>query len=199
MRTKVQDAVSMNRQEDYWSGAAGDAYQMRNQVDWMARVPFWSYMLKLLEPKSVLDVGCGPGWNQLAIGFIDENLPTLGVDVNESALKQAVTAGAKVHYGRAIDLIPNSAHLVCTSGVLIHVPPEELVDTMQSIIDASQRYVLAIEYHSQAAEHVVYRGESELLWKRPYGQLYRELGLTLVDSWWKAEGFDRCHYWAFKK
>jgi 2-polyprenyl-3-methyl-5-hydroxy-6-metoxy-1,4-benzoquinol methylase len=199
----------MNRQEKHWVGRDGDEYHMRNRVEWRNRVGFWNRILSAYEIRSVLDVGCACGWNQNAIAVCGILAPvfertrrTLGIDINEKALERARLYANDVMYCRAADaataLGNASFDLVVTSGVLIHVSPNDLPETLRSLHDVAQRYVLAIEYASVATEHVQYRGEDDLLWKRPYGSFYEDLGMTLVEQG-IAKGFNDCSYWLLRK
>jgi hypothetical protein len=125
-----------------------------------------------------------------------------GLDVNAQALAEALAAGLDVSEGRADQAVElfcrSAAELVVTSGVLIHIAPEDLTAAMQSIIDASSKYVLAVEYEADTAQEVEYRGYAGRLWKRPYGKLYEALGLSLVE-FGPAAGFDQCTYWLLEK
>ena len=108
-----------------------------------------------------------------------------------------------------LSLIPGRAELVFTAGCLIHIPPEDILGTMDQLIEKSYQYVMCIEYelddlskstaspfHHWPEIDVVYRGETDLLWKRPYIEMYQEKGLTLLDSGrlQMDVGFDNCHY-----
>jgi hypothetical protein len=94
--------------------------------------------------------------------------------------------------------VPLGAELVFTAGVLIHVPPAGLDAFMRAIVAASSQYVLAIEYAADVETEIEYRGQMGMLWKRPFGKLYQDLGLTLIETG-EAVGFDRCDYWLFQK
>ena len=85
-----------------------------------------------------------------------------------------------------------------TSGVLIHIPSYELERVMKMIIEGATDYVLAVEYASPVEEMIEYRGEKDLLWKRPYGGLYCDMGLSLIESG-PAEGWTDCTYWLLRK
>jgi hypothetical protein len=69
------------------------------------------------------------------------------------------------------------------------------------VVNASARYVMAIEYASAAEAEVIYRGEHDMLWKRPFGTLYEGLGLRPVRAGLvgKNEGFDDCAWWLLEK
>ena len=184
---------------EFWSGGFGDAYTDRNQVDWSKRVPFWSNMIWLTQPSSVLEVGCNAGWNLMAIESVDKKVILSGVEINEKARLTAIENGFPVEpkAGHEIgSLLPHD--MVFTAGVLIHVSQQDLGRTMRAIVDNSARYVLAIEYADTEEVEVEYRGHSNKLWRRPYGELYQEFGLRLVSTG-EAEGFDDCTYWLLEK
>jgi SAM-dependent methyltransferase len=192
----------MNEQEAHWAGKPGDDYTARNQVSWHSRINFWKHILDVTGALSVLDVGCNAGWNGHAIRQANARVAYVGIDVNEKAIAQGRDLSLNLQRCRALD-IPSyfgslKFDLVCTSGVLIHVPPADLTQTMQSIIDVSREFVLAVEYRDVIEQEVVYRGQRDRLWRRPYGKLYSELGLNQIDSW-NADGFDRCTYWLMVK
>jgi pseudaminic acid biosynthesis-associated methylase len=191
----------MSPQEQFWSGRFGDEYTKRNRVDWTERVPFWRNIIGVTKARSVLDVGCNAGWNLHALRVVDPSIRTVGIDVNAEAVAEAKVKGldamiASVYQAQA--LFPDGFDLVCTSGVLIHVAPSELPEAMRNIIAASRRWVLAVEYEAEKEEEVVYRGNSDRLWKRPFGRLYEAMGLH-PHLYTGAAGFDRCGAWLMEK
>lgn len=183
----------MNRQETYWSGRDGAAYHRRNRVDWRKRIPFWKDILDLTGARSVYEWGCGPGWNLSAIrAASDWYVECTGWDVNTQARMESRWCGFEMEVG-------GYGELAFTSGVLIHIPPDELRDQMRRIIESSFDWVLAIEYESTRESMIEYRGEPDLLWARPYGKIYEELGLKQVMTGGAGEGFDRCTAWLMRK
>lgn len=192
----------MTPQERIWAGDFGNEYLRRNRVDWSKRVPFWRKLVKRTHVQSALEVGANAGWNLHALAACD--VPTLvGLDINHEAVKEAVASGLHVVHGtpELCDSISNKFDLVFTAGVLIHIGPDKLEQTMRSIIAASNRYVLAIEYAAEHEEEVNYRGLKEALWRRPYGELYAALGLerTARGHAGVDDGFDDCEWWLMEK
>ncbi len=189
--------------EAFWGGTFGNEYLQRCRVDWQERVPFWRSAVEFCGPATVLEVGCNAGWNLLAIQSIDPTIDCHGVDVNASAVNEARAQGINAEVGSALEIASKygheSADLVFTAGVLIHVPPSDLERVMRAIIDTSARYVLAIEYQSDKEEEVEYRGHAGKLWRRDFGKLYQDLGLNLRVIMPKVEGFDQCAGWLFEK
>lgn len=180
-----------------WKDKFGEEYTKRNQYDWRKRIPLFKKILIKLKIKDALEVGSNCGFNLMAL----ENLgiDAMGIEPNAYARKEADKKHLLTFPGTA-DAIPfhnDNFDLVMTVGVLIHVPPKELPKAMKEIVRVSRKYILAIEYEAPAETMVVYRGKRDMLWKRPYGKLYKKLGLTLIGEG-KTE-IDKCHYWLFTK
>lgn len=183
---------------DLWAGKFGDEYLARCRVEWQQRVPFWQSAIEFCTPATVFELGCNAAWNLRAIQSIAPNTDLFGVDVNEKAVNEARGHGIEVQVvgeqGIAGLYEAGSMDLVFTAGLLIHVAPADLERTMRSLVELSGRYVLAIEYHQDEGEtEVEYRGHKGALWKRNYGKLYQDLGLTLL-SVGEAGGFDQCEF-----
>jgi len=188
----------MSDTKQFWEGEFGDQYTARNRVDWRARIPFWDKIIQKTGARSAMELGCNAGWNLLAMREVKKDIELSGTDVNMNALEEAAEEGLAVFpFPETISEFPHE--LVFSVGVLIHVAPEELIATMRRIVDASTKYVLAVEYESDQEEEIEYRGHTGKLWRRPYGKLYQEMGLTLVESGDAGEGFDKCTYWLLRK
>lgn len=187
----------MNEQEEWWKGEAGDAYTERNRVNWWGRVPFWAKVMGETRPTSVMELGCNSGWNLMAIRALGYEGLMLGLEINEKAAAQALAW--KLDVRPNLPALTNWRYgLVFTAGVLIHVAPTRIRQTMRDLIERSERYVLAVEYEADQEEEIEYRGERGKLWKRPFGKMYEEAGLKLIETW-PAEGFDRCTAWLLEK
>ncbi len=65
-------------------------------------------------------------------------------------------------------------------------------------MQVSRKYVMAIEYEAEQEEMVEYRGHEGKLWRRPFGKLYQDMGLTLL-AYGPAQGFDRCEFFLLEK
>ena len=187
----------MNDPTEFWTGQGGDEYHQRNWVDWQLRVPFWEMICKVTGARSFLEFGCGPGWNLTAIKRVWSEYYVTGIEINQDARWQGNQAGLFTR----TEMPKEFAELVFTAGCLIHIPPQDIESVMQQLCDASLRYVLAIEYMANEEEEVEYRGQKGLLWKRPYGSMYEDMGLTLVDAGYlpKKMGFDDVTWWLLEK
>ena len=188
----------MNQQQA-WAGDWGNAYTTRNRVDWRKRVPFWANIMQEIGARSVLEIGCNAGWNLSAIKAAAPWATVRGIDVNASAIKQACVAGLDAWLETIearVEKTEACHELVFTAGVLIHISPAGLEPMMRNIIALSNRWVLAVEYESEAEAEVIYRGEKDMLWKRPFGRLYQDMGLKLVSPQYavgKESAFDNCN------
>lgn len=183
---------------ELWQGHFGDEYTKRNQVDWRSRVPFWSTVLYKTGARSVLEVGCNAGWNLSAIKRVEPQARVVGTDLNTMALEQASAAGLEVYQCLDFRQVPGRFDLVFTAGVLIHIEPENVREVMAEILAKSMRWVVAVEYEDVYETAVEYRGHSDKCWRRPYGKLYEDMGLKLVDKT-VPYGFDNCTAWLFEK
>jgi pseudaminic acid biosynthesis-associated methylase len=191
-------------QEEFWRQDFGRDYTARNRPSWKARVPFWRDILDRTKARAVLEVGCNIGTNLKAMRAVDPSLCLWGCDINQEALQEAAGAGLSIVDASAFDLAREfhggGFDLVASVGVLIHIAPADIERAMRAIIGASKTYVLAVEYAAETEEEILYRGHNERLWKRPFGQMYQDLGLQLVASGdAPADCFDRCAWWLLKK
>lgn len=187
---------------EFWRGYFGNEYGRRNKPDWRERVPLLTNILERTGATSFLDVGTNAGFNLHALRSISEEYIMSGIDVNRQALDLAQAAGFDVEEGRADQVVEvfgeGAAEMVITSGVLIHIAPEDLAAAMTAIRDASSHYVLAIEYDSDREREINYRGNAGKLWARPFGKLYEALGMSLVETG-VAQGYDSCNYWLMER
>ena len=194
----------LTEQEQFWKGDFGSQYVARNRVDWKARVPFWTDIIDRTKPRSILEVGCGSGWNLRAMRHVDPSIAVRGVEINQHALQEAADVGLFVAEASVFDLQtewPESGFdLVATVGCLIHISPADISRAMDQIISVSNRYVLAVEYPDEVEVEVEYRGHAQRLWRRPFGDMYAAKGLKLVmKGEAPAEAFDKCAWWLLER
>lgn len=192
----------MNEQEMFWGGSFGDDYLKRNRVQWTDRIPFWCDVMNTTQARSIYEVGANAAWNLSAIRRGYPHVGLHGCEINAKAAMQAIKCGFPVANAPALEELAcydGAFDLVVTSGVLIHVGPEDIDATMRAIVRASNRYVLAVEYADEQEVEVEYRGNAGKLWRRPFGRMYQDMGLRLVREWPRAQGFDNCHAWLLER
>ncbi len=205
----------MSRQSEMWRGSFGDDYAARNRATPDAvrsRVRAFAAILQHLggpPPTTILECGANVGINLRALAQL-VGAELFAVEPNERARTTAVASGA-VPADHACDAtlaaLPfddASIDLVFTSGVLIHVPPDELDDAYREMHRVARRYLLTIEYFAQTPQTVTYRGERDLLFKRDFGlrwlELFPDLEPIAQGFFWKpATGLDDLTWWLFRR
>lgn len=173
-----------------WKGGFGREYTDRNTLDVEAlnqlhrknygiskREINESFLRSVPKDASFLEVGCNAG-NQLLLlqqmGY--SNLS--GVELQPYALEiaQQRLPNVPLKPGSALSLPyeDSSFDVVFTSGVLIHIAPEDLPCAMDEICRCTRSYIWGMEYYAATMTEVNYRGHSGLLWKMDYARRYLE-------------------------
>ena len=124
---------------------------------------------------SFLEVGCNTG-NQLSLlqemGYRDLS----GIELQPYALEIARRRlpGISLQSGSALALphASESFDIVFTSGVLIHIAPDDLPMALDEIHRCSRKFIWGMEYYASQVSEVRYRGQRGLLWKADYARLY---------------------------
>jgi pseudaminic acid biosynthesis-associated methylase len=133
----------------------------------------------------ILEVGANIGLQLEMLrrmGFTD----ILGIDINDHAIQQVkkIHPDVTVIKGNALDLPFKDGwfDLSYTSGVLIHIAPDDLPKAMDEIVRVSKRYVWGFEYFAPTPTNIPYHGRTDLLWKRDFAAAYLERfpGMKLV-------------------
>ena len=203
------------RQSKVWRSQFGDIYTERNEVlpnNLRSRIVLWSNILGIVgspSPNSILEVGANLGINLLALKDLT-SAELFAVEPNrlarEKLLEQQIMPATNVKNGLAHNLSfqDGSIDLVFTSGVLIHVHPDNLLRSCQEIYRIARRYVVCIEYFSDKPEEIKYRGVGDILFKRDFGSFWLDnfpdlttLGYGFV--WKRITGLDNLTWWVFEK
>jgi pseudaminic acid biosynthesis-associated methylase len=123
----------------------------------------------------ILEVGCNVGNQLLALqdmGF--RNL--FGIEIQSYALERAksrvLDAGLVQASALAIPYPDQDFDLVFTSGVLIHIAPQDLPSALEEIHRCARSWIWGLEYYAPQMTDLSYRGHNRLLWKANYAQLY---------------------------
>lgn len=198
-----------------WISTFGNNYQERNASRWKgikSRARMFENILEKMGqdfPRSILEIGAGVGDNLRAIDMIYERSKTelkiMACDPNEiarEALKDVATVMPGDLSGLPYD--DGCADLVFTSGVLVHVPPEELETAMREIYRTSRRWILSIEYFNPTPDNVTYRGQSSMLWRRDWGEEWmKHFGSLKIAGtgfmWKRTSGLDNVTWFLFEK
>lgn len=174
-------------QENFWAGEFGREYVKRNESDALlfSKVALWSRMLRAAGGVStVRELGCNIGLNLRAIKTLQPQLTVSGVEINEQTAKIAADMGiGEITHGTILE--PHTdvmVDLTFTSGVLIHINPDDLAAVYANLVEGSKRYVLVAEYYNRSPVAIPYRGHEDRLFKRDFaGELIDLYGLKLID------------------
>jgi pseudaminic acid biosynthesis-associated methylase len=211
----VSDTEKENLQSEFWRGGFGNTYSDRNDSNVeriISRTKLWAQVLKSTDgapPRSILEVGANIGNNLRALkNLTSAEFHALEPNQNarETMVRDGVAPAANVHDGLA-NLIPlpdDAVDLAFTSGVLIHIDPENLLSSCQEIHRVARRYIVCIEYFSDKAESINYRGHENVLFKRDFGGFWLDnfSDLQVLDygfAWKRMTGLDNLTWWVFEK
>jgi pseudaminic acid biosynthesis-associated methylase len=183
-----------------WSGAFGREYTERNpqSIEEMEELYNRNYGLTRTElnrrfldnldrSMRILEVGSNVG-NQLLclqrMGF--DHL--YGIELQSYAVEIAKSKSKNINIiqGEASDIPFKDGYfdMVFTSGVLIHISPNNLPEVLREIHRCTKKYIFGFEYYSDETKEIPYRGNSDLLWKADFAEKYLERfdDLTLVKE-----------------
>jgi pseudaminic acid biosynthesis-associated methylase len=187
-------------QIEFWSGDFGRDYTDRNSSHhevWnkqyvekygVSRLKMNDEFLRDL-PKNlrVLEVGCNTGQQLVALnqqGFIN----IAGIELQFYAAKHARDRAIRIPIlqgsGFEIPFKTSSFDLVFTSGVLIHIAPDDLSIIMSEIYRCTSRFIWGFEYYADNMTEINYRGNSSVLWKTDHASMFMRIfpDLTLIKK-----------------
>jgi SAM-dependent methyltransferase len=150
-----------NERAGTWNGDFGIRYTNRNKLVPERMIPFYSKILKDINVKRILEVGCNRGHNLVALSYVQE-LDLYGIDINPySILLARENKDISFNLGDIFDILYKDSYfdLVLSSGVLIHIPPSRLTEALSEVMRVSKRYFLMLEYNYdfEEFEKVEYR------------------------------------------
>lgn len=111
-----------------------------------------------------------------------------GVELQQYAveLSKNLTQGINIIQGSGFDIPYRDEwfDLVYTSGVLIHISPDDLPLIMGEIYRCSASWIWGYEYYAPSLQEIPYRGNQNLMWKGNYADVYidRYPGLSCVKE-----------------
>ncbi len=206
--------VGGGKQISSWRGEFGDSYVDRNEADSEHVANVERAFREILthadpRPASILEVGANIGNNLRALRNITD-AKLMAVEPNAKARSRLAEDGvlpADLVFDAMATKLPlddGAVDLAFTSGVLIHVPPDDLEAAYGEIHRVAARYILCMEYFSPRPVEIPYRGHEGLLFKRDFGGMWLDLfpGLETVANgffWRRTTGLDDINWWLFRK
>jgi len=189
---------------DFWRGDFGSSYIDRNNSPQLIKNNEALFRKALLPmfyttPMRIIEFGANIGLNIHALRRIapfstcefsavepnekaaDELRKIEGVNVYQTSMQDADEP-----WGKGYDLS-------ISRGLLIHIPPAELLTAYSTLYRATRRYILVAEYHATKPTEVEYRGHSGRLWKRDFAaemlDLYPDLCVTNYGFAWHRDPY----------
>ena len=180
--------MAKTQQEEVWNGEFGEKYTDRNimspdELDQLcidnygiSRTELNKEVLDKLNVDIILEVGCNVG-NQLLLLKMMGYTNLWGIELQEYAVEIARkrTSGINIAKGSAFDspYKNNFFDLVFTSGVLIHISPDDIDKVLDEMYRCTNKYIWGFEYYNPEGYQMVdYRGADSLLWKTDFAKLF---------------------------
>ena len=146
-----------------------------------------------------MEFGCNIGLNLRALKLLLPSAEISGVEINKAAVDEArKNLGIKqIFHESIINFSPEMKYdLVLTKGVLIHIPPDELLPIYRKMAAASAKYVLICEYYNPTPVTIDYRGHKDRLFKRDFASEFLDANadFRLIDyrfHYKKTENFSQ--------
>ena len=125
----------------------------------------------------ILEVGANVGVQLQGLqrsGF--ENLYGIELQAYAVEVSKQNTKSINLIQGSVFDIPFKDSYfdVVFTSGVLIHIKPDDLGIAMREIYRCSSEYIWGFEYYADQYSEIPYRGRRNLLWKADFAKLYLE-------------------------
>jgi len=177
-------------QTQHWSSEFGKEYTDRNPhtIEVMNRLYKKEFGLTRTELNlmflsnldrsiKILEVGSNVG-AQLqglqVLGF--ENLYGIELQPYAVEVSKQNTKNINLIQGSAFDIPFKDSYfdLVFTSGVLIHINPDDLNIAMKEIYRCTSEYIWGFEYYAEKHTEIPYRERRNLLWKADFAKLYQD-------------------------
>lgn len=191
--------MKKTQQEEFWTSDFGAQYTERNQCNpkeldklyvkhWgVSRGEMNNTFLKGKNIHNILEVGCNSA-DQLQYLQTQGYKNLYGIEIQEYAFERAkqLTRNISLLIGSAFDLPFRDKYfdMVYTSGVLIHIHPDDMKKVMSEIYRTSKKYIWGFESFAENFDKRDYRGNDNRFWRGDYAKKYIEFfpDLKLVKS-----------------
>jgi pseudaminic acid biosynthesis-associated methylase len=138
------------------------------------------------EINEIFEFGANVGINLHALHALLPKVQLKALEINEVAVKELKSLPwmTEVHHGSMLECdFTNEADLSFTSGVLIHLNPDELQKAYEALYRVSRKYIMICEYYNPAPMQIHYRGHADRLFKRDFAGEMMDMypDLKLID------------------
>lgn len=185
----------MNEQDLFWQGKFGVEYTDRNVISPAARqILFRDVFERFGTPSSVCELGANRGHNLEAIKLCAPDAELTAVEINEYAYSQ-IPEGIEAINTSAFEYRPEEQYdLVLTCGFLIHIHPRNLSEICERVRSLSKKHVMLIEYYNEKSINPSYRGNSNQLFIRNFGDMFEGKIASGKVAYFSG---DPMHWWLF--
>lgn len=183
-------------QEKFWAGDFGNQYINRNNNGALlaGKLAMFSKILESCEKvDSVLEFGSNIGLNLQALGMLLPETKLSAVEINKKAVEELGKLKLHKVFNESILEFNNKEtyDMTFTSGVLIHIDPEELKDVYEKLYVSSNKYILIAEYYNPTPVEIEYHGFRDKLFKRDFAgemlDIYSDLKLVNYGFTYKRD------------
>jgi pseudaminic acid biosynthesis-associated methylase len=192
--------TAKTRQMNMWSGDFGRSYTDRNPhtpeaMDELYRKNFGvtrselnaEFLNDFDRSIRILEVGSNVGTQGQILREMGFN-HVFGIELQIYAIQEAKKCSSDITSIQAsafnIPFKAGAFDIVYTSGVLIHISPNDIEKALCEIKRVSARYIWGFEYYANTYTEINYRGKKGLLWKAnfAYEYLRRFSGYRLIHE-----------------
>lgn len=162
-----RNALSLDEMENLYKGRFGYTRKEMNS----------EFIGNLDRDMKILEVGSNIGNQLLCLQIMGFN-NLYGIELQSYAIELSKSRTKRINIieGSAFDIPFKDSYfdLVFTSGVLIHINPDDLNNAMREIYRCTRKYIWGFEYYADQYTEILYRGHKGLLWKTNFAKLYCE-------------------------
>lgn len=161
-------------QEKFWAGEFGKQYIQRNQSERLLASNINLFSKALIHTsgiKSILEFGANIGMNLKTLNLLLPESEKYAVEINHSASEylKNVIPEENISNTSILDFSTSRKYeLTLIKGVLIHIDPNELGTVYKKLVDATNKYLLIVEYYNPSPVAIDYRGHKDKLFKRDF-------------------------------
>lgn len=168
-------------QEEFWAGDFGTQYIDRNRSKALNASNFklFSEILNhTVGVNTILELGANIGMNISVLNTLRPSAITSAVEINKDAYEELKKhcKGEAYHLSIQeikVDKFPKF-DLVFTKGVLIHINPNDLKKTYETMFNLSSKYICFIEYFNKNPVMINYRKNLNKLFKRDFASEFMD-------------------------
>lgn len=168
--------VFNTEQETFWSGAFGDDYSIRNSSKKLiaSNLFLFSKIFRRMDEKvnNIIEFGSNIGLNLLAIHELQPDLVLSAVEINHTAcekMRELSKNNIEIYEESLLNItLDEQRDVVLIKGVLIHLNPDVLHNIYSLLYETSKKYIIIVEYYNPTPVSVIYRGNTDRLFKRDF-------------------------------